>query len=73
MVRSSGSTGSKILRAEATNFRQRGNTHVPKESDLRRMASSHNSLKLSLDWIAVLAALAAAALIRFNILPHVPW
>jgi hypothetical protein len=29
--------------------------------------------KLSLDWWAVIAALAAAALVRFNILPRIPW
>jgi hypothetical protein len=29
--------------------------------------------KLTLDWWSVIAALAAAALVRFNILPHIPW
>jgi hypothetical protein len=28
---------------------------------------------VSLDWWSVIAALAAAALVRFNILPHIPW
>jgi hypothetical protein len=27
----------------------------------------------ALDWWAVIAALCAAALVRFNILPHIPW
>ena len=29
--------------------------------------------KLSLDWWAVIAALLAVALVRFNLLPHIPW
>jgi hypothetical protein len=29
--------------------------------------------KLTLDWWAVIAALAAAALVRFNLLPRIPW
>lgn len=29
--------------------------------------------KLSLDWIAVIAALASVALVRLGILPHVGW
>jgi hypothetical protein len=29
--------------------------------------------KLTLDWWAVIAAVAAAILVRFNILPHIPW
>jgi hypothetical protein len=37
------------------------------------MSTPQGSRKLSLDWFAVLAALAAAALVRFNLLPHVPW
>jgi hypothetical protein len=32
-----------------------------------------NQPKLSLDWWSVIAALAAAALVRFNILPRIPW
>ena len=32
-----------------------------------------NQRKLTLDWWTVIAALAAAALIRFHILPHIPW
>lgn len=31
------------------------------------------ALSLSLDWWAVLAALALAALVRSGLLPHVPW
>lgn len=29
--------------------------------------------RLSFDWWAVIAAFAAAALIKFGVLPHVPW
>lgn len=29
--------------------------------------------KLSLDWWSVLLALAAAALVKAGILPHIPW
>jgi hypothetical protein len=29
--------------------------------------------KLTLDWWSVIAALGAAALVRFNVLPHIPW
>jgi hypothetical protein len=29
--------------------------------------------KPTLDWWSVIAALAAAALVKFNILPHIPW
>lgn len=29
--------------------------------------------KLSLDWWSVLLALAAAALVKTGILPHIPW
>jgi hypothetical protein len=28
---------------------------------------------VTLDWWSVIAALGAAALVRFNILPHIPW
>ena len=28
---------------------------------------------LSLDWWSVLVALGAAALIRFGLVPHIPW
>ena len=28
---------------------------------------------ISLDWWSVMAALAAAAAIKFSILPHIPW
>jgi hypothetical protein len=33
----------------------------------------HPKIGVSLDWWSVIAALAAAALVRFNILPHIPW
>lgn len=29
--------------------------------------------KLSLDWWSVLIGLSAAALVRFGLLPHIPW
>jgi hypothetical protein len=29
--------------------------------------------KLTLDWWSVIAALAAAALLRVGLLPHIPW
>jgi len=29
--------------------------------------------KLTLDWWAVIAAITAAILVRFNVLPHIPW
>ena len=29
--------------------------------------------KLSTDWWAVLVALVAAALVRFGLMPHIPW
>jgi hypothetical protein len=29
--------------------------------------------KLSVDWWSVITALAAAILIKFGILPHIPW
>jgi hypothetical protein len=34
---------------------------------------SHWKIGLTLDWWSVIAALGAAALVRFNILPHIPW
>jgi hypothetical protein len=30
-------------------------------------------MKISLDWWAVIAALGAAVLIKFGLLPHIPW
>jgi len=36
-------------------------------------ASARSAPKLSLDTWAVIVALVAAALIRFGIIPHVPW
>ena len=30
-------------------------------------------LKLSVDWWSVITALAAAVLIKFGVLPHIPW
>jgi hypothetical protein len=36
-------------------------------------ALSKSPLRLSLDTWAVLVALLAAALIRFGVIPHVPW
>jgi hypothetical protein len=30
-------------------------------------------MKLSVDWWSVITALSAAALIKFGILPHIPW
>jgi hypothetical protein len=30
-------------------------------------------IRVTLDWWSVIAALSAAALVRFNILPHIPW
>ncbi len=32
-----------------------------------------NKSRLSLDWWSVLLALAAAALVKAGILPHIPW
>ncbi len=37
------------------------------------MPAPQRPRRLSLDLFAVLAALVAAALVRFNLLPHVPW
>jgi hypothetical protein len=31
------------------------------------------NIRLSLDWWSVIAALAAAAVIKLGVLPHVPW
>jgi hypothetical protein len=30
-------------------------------------------MKISLDWWAVIAALGLAILIKFGLLPHIPW
>jgi hypothetical protein len=31
------------------------------------------SVKISLDWWSVIAALGAAVIIKLGVLPHVPW
>jgi hypothetical protein len=30
-------------------------------------------MKISLDWLALIVALAAAVLIKLGVVPHIPW
>jgi hypothetical protein len=41
--------------------------------DSNAQAASRSTPKLSLDTWAVIVALVVAALIRFGLIPHVPW